>query len=254
MINRTVEQLFQDGFLPRIPHEERVYQDGKLVRIVGEEVQYEITYSGQGYLESIVGHYFRYGLTQLEYRRPQTNETHKALCHKLHRAFLALIPTAIQKLEIQEPVFAIVLSYSVANLGTGFLPPHLGLIYDRDRQAVVASEKGIMRLWNPYNFPHSNVADMFAMLDTPLRETCRLMNQEMILSPKGCKLGQRLLRRITHDLSFVDWSATLPTAPDFVVYTRCDEGLSDEVFLRDLSFSVSPEQIADFGRRGYFTR
>lgn len=176
------------------------------------------------------------------YVRPPADFDLDAACRAVEDELVALIPEAAARLDVDEPIACLALSYAEpTQLSIGIsvaTEAERGDLSTIDAQAAWAAE------------------EFETNTDIGLDDTgpSRLVRQELALLDAddhdvaaGSETGRRLLCAVAARLNLRDWSATLPVTEDFVVYAVDLELVDLE---RNLIGCLPPDRLAQFHERG----
>jgi YD repeat-containing protein len=165
--------------------------------------------------------------------------TIKSLIEVVRQRLVTVVPEKVKAARILEPVYCIALAYD--GEGNDVLGPYLGIGLESERNKWLA-ERGKdawQMIWNPAEFknyekPHTQLED------EELEEASSWLNGALA-NKSSTAPAIKLLVEVASELEKMDWSKTLKTTPDFVVYA-VDFELGD--LRKNLKKIVSAEKLS----------
>ncbi|MEV4514447.1 hypothetical protein AB0K00_36480 [Dactylosporangium sp. NPDC049525] len=182
----------------------------------------------------------------LRYERPPPAFTVDEACLAVHRELVRTIPATVAGLAGGGAAYCVALAYASANPLDVLV--HVGL--DAHRRTLLTQGSGDA-VWNPADLAAEAQVDLDAVADT-----ARLLGQELALTdaedvgvprPRGSQRARELFCAVAADLNTRDWTASLPTTDDFVVYA-VDVELAD--LERNLPACLPPDRLTLLHDRG----
>jgi hypothetical protein len=165
--------------------------------------------------------------------------TVKSLVQFVRQRLLEVIPQRVKAAGLKDPAYCLVLAYDAE--GEDILGPMLGIGAESERQKWLR-EKGDqawLSIWNPAEF--TKFADSPIEPDDEELERKMGWLNKLLLEREVTAPAIQLLVEVAAELEKLDWSAFLPTTPDFVVYA-VDLELMD--LRKNLKKIVAPRKLA----------
>ncbi len=213
--------------------------------------QVDASYTNRGTLDKVVIHWQKRPdqpkeLAETAYRRLEKARTFGSLLSLAKQKLYDAIVQTITKLELQEDVYCIAVTWSPGQYQS--LPPHLGIGFNRDKEIWIAEhgkEEARWYIWNPAEFSFQ-IIDQTVFNDKELIEVCELLNQECGRHNKWHQTS-KMLSEVAKMLNETNWSGILHTTDNFIAYATNYE-LSD--WQKYIRLSITKETFAHLKKEG----
>jgi hypothetical protein len=184
------------------------------------------------------------GHKRVIYQKRQKGQTFKKIREEAMHKLVDTIVQKIKMVNIQEKIYCIELNYQQCSQ---YFPPYIITVPESYRLKLLQSSDPSARFNIFCPIPENGW--FFTIDDPETLEICQILEQEIHTGEKW-DTATRILRDIATILTHQEWSNTLDTTPDFVVFAL-DAEMEGDQMLEILSSSVSDKQIQEWKCKGW---